>query len=453
MKFQFKYMLMAAFAAVLSVGAVSCNEDSVEDIAGIYEAPTVLKVTGATLAEKTKEGNIRTFILTMNNSNNIDMKLAIVSNKYYVESGNYMPAPLSNIKNGTIASELSSINGSAVVEGTLALAQNGDNFTIKNSVLFTADGKAYKFDGEFVLACEPDDPTALNQIKMQYDWSGNANEYADNGDGTYTIIFTTGGYEQGQNADYTTSYKGEGYDFQIQFILPDGKLHPGTYGPGTGYVIGAKSDWEAYGVFTGTSWGSIANGTKTMTYITSGDIVVTKNGSKYSVFIDQGKGGVYAEFKGAIPSLDPDGGEGGSDAVELAFGGGISWVQYGGSTIALSFAAPGASIEYNATFWSFVASGTGVAFNVEFFSTDGTLAPGTYTPADNGSVAEGNWLKGYDNNYGGFGGSVLHNVSGDADSASALTEGTFEVTKDGENYTIKTTIDGVDYMYNGPITL
>lgn len=458
---KFKYIIMAATAAAMALGTVSCSQDSIDDLEGIYEAPVDLEVTGVTLTNKTKEGNLRTFVLNLQNNKGVNMELAVVANNYFMPSNGYTPAGQAVAKNGNLVAELSTINGSNLKEGTLALAQDGDNYTISRSVLFTADGKAYRFKGGFSLALEPDDPTALN-IKTQYDSMGAPCEVVDNGNGTYTLILTTGGYEENFNwTTYQTEYVGEGNDLQIVFNLPDGKLHEGTYKPGEGYVAGysfMNNAYEMWGIpafedYAGTIWYGIANGARTpASLVTSGDITVKKSGSKYTILLDQGKGGLYVQYEGAIASLDPDGGSA-SNATALTYGGGANWVAFGGNTIALGFAAPGAAIEFNANFFSFVATGTGVAFSVEFFSTDGTLAPGTYTAADNGAVGEGNWMKGYDNGWGGFSGSVLHNVNADADSASALTEGVFEVTKNGDNYTIKTNICGVDYEYNGPITL
>lgn len=462
MKIRFKYMIMAAVAAALSLGTISCSQDSLDDLQGIYEAPVDLEVTGATLANKTKEGNLRTFILNLQNNQGVNMELAVVASNYFIPSNGYTPAAQDAVKNGNLVAELSTINGSNVKEGTLAIAQSGDDYTISKSVLFTTDGKAYRFKGAFTLPLEPDDPTALT-LKTQYDNSGQPCETIDNGNGTYTLMLTTGGYTETFNwSTYQNEYTGEGNDLQIVFNLPDGKLHEGTYKPGEGYVAGysfMNNAYEAWGVpafedYAGTIWYGIANGARTpASLVTSGDIVVKKNGSKYTILLDQGKGGLYVQYEGAISSLDPDGGNGGSNATELTYGGGVSWIAYGGTTIALGFASPGAKIEYNANYWSFVASGTGVAFNVEFYSADGTLAPGTYTPADQGSVAAGNWQKGYDNGWGGFGGSVMHVVNADVDTASALTEGTFVVEKNGDNYKITTTLDGVDYEYNGPITI
>ena len=45
---------------------------------------------------------------------------------------------------------------------------------------------------------------------------------------------------------------------------------------------------------------------------------MTKDGSIYTITIDQGKEGIYAQYKGSIPDLDPDGA---AEALELTFGG------------------------------------------------------------------------------------------------------------------------------------
>ena len=119
----------------------------------------------------------------------------------------------------------------------------------------------------------------------------------------------------------------------------------------------------------------------------------------------------------------------------------MNWVAWGGNTIALGFAGPGATIKYEN--WSWTASGNGVAFNVEFYSTDGTLAEGTYVAAADEAVAAGTYKQSA---------SVLHRVSGDVDTASAC-EGAFVVTKEGDNYKIETIIEGIPYIYNRPISL
>lgn len=449
MKFQFKYMLMAATIAVLSAGAVSCSEDGMRDLEGVYQAPADLTITGASLVDKTKEGNLRTFHIALNSSEGTTLNLALVSNQYYLAGNGYTLANAAAIKNGNMIQGASTVNGSAVVDGSISITQLGDDYTVNNSVLFTEDGKSYRFKGAFTLSFEPDDPTAMPILK-----SATANP-----DGTVTVVFSTGGYTETLNmTTYQMEYAGEGNDLQIIFNCPDGKLHEGVYSPGIGYVAGytfmndAYTMWgiPAFEDYAGSLWYTIANGAKVPSLVKTGDIKVTKSGSNYTILLDQGKGGIYAQYQGKLADVDPDGAVA---AQALTYGGGANWVAYGGNTIALGFAAPGASIRFEASMFSFVAEGNGIAFNVEFFSTDGTLAPGTYTAADNGAVGEGNWLKGYDNGWGGFGGSVLHKLTDGADAAEALAEGTFVVTKDGDNYKITTSIAGVEYEYNGPIVL
>lgn len=442
MKSRFKYIMMATVAAL---SLASCDVSSIDDLAGAYDEPSSATITSGTMTNKTKSKNLRTFTMDFTTEQGVSVHMALASSEYYLKSNTYTKKDISEVKDGTFVSGLSTINGSSITDGSFTITKDGDDYTLSKTTLFTDDGKAYTMSGKFNYSFEPDDPTALTILK-----SATAGT-----DGTVTVVLSTGGWEGTWNATtYSMDYTGAGNDLQIVFKSSDGKLHPGTYSPGSGYVAGYDYTYELWGYTipaqAGTLWYSVADGKQTITNVTSGDIIVTKDGANYTILLDQGKGGIYAQYTGKIADLDPDGAVA---ATQLTYGGGVSWIAYGGSTIALSFAAPGATISYNSTYWSFVAGGTGVAFNVEFYSTDGTLAPGTYTAADQGAVGAGNWQKGYDNGYGGFGGSVLHNVTDGTDSASALTEGTFIVTKDGDNYKITTTINGVDYEYNGPISI
>ena len=425
--------MFAMIAVGLGLSACS-DEDAHDPLEGVYEAPTDLVVTGATVADKTKDGSLRTFTIQFSTDKGVTLNMVMVSNQYYLTGTGYTYAT-SGAKNGNYITG-STINGSQVVDGTLNIAKNGDDYSFSLSALQCADGKWYRINsGTVTLAFDPDDPTYLTEVLSA----------SANADGTVTVLLSTGGYETGFDmTTYQTTYTGEGNDWQIVFKTTDGKLHEGTYAPGTGYVSGYEFENDAYAAwgivytdYAGTLWYTIADGARTPSLITTGDIKVSKVGSAYKIEINQGKEGVYAEFNGKLPEVDPDY----QAAQELTYGGGANWVAWGGNTIALGFAGPGASIEY--ANWSWAAKGTGCAFNVEFFSTDGTLAPGTYVAAEDDALAAGTYKASA---------SVVHQLSGDVDSPSA-SSATFKVSKNGDTYTIETTIDGVDYEYNGPISL
>ncbi|MDO4497986.1 MAG: hypothetical protein Q4B58_09200, partial [Bacteroidales bacterium] len=327
MKTQFKYILMAATTAVLSVVTISCNEDGLDDLKGIYPAPSQATVTGASLSDKAKEGNLRTFSLAFTSSEGASINVVLTCNDFYLKSNTYTLKSATEAKNGNMIAGISTVNGSAITDGSLVLEQNGDNYTVKKSVLFTADGKAYTVTGKFLMSFEPDDPTAINILKS----------VQDNGNGTVTVTFSTGGYtEEFDMNTYQMVYTGEGNDLQIIFNLPDGKLHEGTYAPGTGYVAGytfMNDAYEIWGIpafedYAGSLWYTIANGAKTPTLVTTGDIVVKKDGPMYTILLDQGKGGVYAQFQGSMGDLDPDGGSGNVEMMKNCLGV-TNWASFG----------------------------------------------------------------------------------------------------------------------------
>ena len=237
-----KYIMMVAAVASFALGTVSCQDEAHNDLQGLYVAPTQVTVTGASLTEKTKDGNLRTFNVALSSQEGATINMALVVNQYYLAGNGYTLRDVNAAKNGNYVSGASTINGSAIVDGTFDLAQNGDNYTINTTILFTADGKAYKIKGGFSMSFEPDDPTAINVLKS----------VTPNADGTVSVVFSTGGYtEEFDMNTYQMVYNGEGNDLEIVFNLPDGKLHEGVYSPGTGYVAGytfMNNAYEAWGI-------------------------------------------------------------------------------------------------------------------------------------------------------------------------------------------------------------
>ena len=450
MKIQFKYMLMAAAAAVLSAGTISCDEGGLDDLEGIYAAPSQATVTGATLADKTKEGNLRTFTLSLSSSEGANINIALVCNDFYIKSNTYTLKEAASAKNGNFVSGISTINGSAIVDGGLVIEQNGDDYTVKKSALFTADGKAYIVNGQFSMSFDPDDPTAVNQLKS----------VVPNGDGTVTVTFTTGGYTEELNMNtWQMEYRGEGFDFQIVFNCPDGKLHAGTYAPGSGYVAGRQDmvdwGWGPMPMDAGTIWYTIANGAKTATYITSGDIVVKKDGPMYSVLIDQGKGGVYAEYKGAISDLDPDGGSGNVELMSSCLGV-TNWASFGWGInfIDISLANGDVQASFDPATQQTTYTGTGLMLQVEPYSEDGTLTRGEYTIAPQG--APGVCIAGAENMFapGTPSGCYIRKVeNGVLGEWTYITEGTVTIEGEGDSTKITLVTGDSTYMFTGNLGL
>lgn len=452
MKFQFKYMLMAATVAVLSAGAVSCSEDGMRDLEGVYQAPADLTITGASLVDKTKEGNLRTFHIALNSSEGTTLNLALVSNQYYLAGNGYTPANAAAAKNGNMIQGASTVNGSAVVDGSISITQLGDDYTVNNSVLFTEDGKSYRFKGAFTLSFEPDDPTAMPILK-----SATANP-----DGTVTVVFSTGGYTETLNmTTYQMEYAGEGNDLQIIFNCPDGKLHEGVYSPGIGYVAGytfmndAYTMWgiPAFEDYAGSLWYTIANGAKVPSLVKTGDIVVTKNGPLYTILIDQGKGGIFAQFQGSIADLDPDGG--GNVSLYSTLLGVTNWASFGWGVNFIDIAlADGTVTASTGADGTTTYAGTGTLLNIEPFSADGTLARGEYTIDANG--APGVCIAGADNPWspGNPGGTYLRTITnGVPGDVTYITSGTLTIEGEGDATKITLETEDTTYMFSGNLGL
>lgn len=81
-------------------------------------------------------------------------------------------------------------------------------------------------------------------------------------------------------------------------------------------------------------------------------------------------------------------------------------------TVTVQLGTADVDASYDAATYSMVYTGTGNYLAIDFYTPDGYLYPGTYTPADAASVAEGNYVKGYDTTYDWGGGTVdLTNLS------------------------------------------
>lgn len=448
------------FAASIALGGmISCStaDDAISDLKGIYSAPVDLTITGANVADKAKDGAIRTYTVDFTTAQGDAVHLVLVSNQYYLTANGYTYADAAVAKNGNFTTG-STINGAAVTDGTFALAKDGDNYVITRCSLFTSEGKAYRLTGKAVMSFEPDDPTAIT-VKPSYGMDGTPSLYVDNGDGTVTVTFTTGGYTENLNmTTYQMEYAGEGNDLQVIFKLKDGKLTPGTYAPGTGYVAGytfMNNSFEAFGVpafpdYGGTLWYTIAGGVKTPMMVEAGDIVVTKAGPIYTILLDQGKGGVYAQFTGTLGDLDPDGTSGNVMMLD-SFTGAFNLAQMGwDKSIILYFSAgdvTSSTDEQGVTTYT----GSGTLFQIQVYSEDGTLVRGDYDVAVGGG--EGKVVAG-NNGPMGDGGVFTREVKdGQPGEAQFITEGLLTVDGQGDDTTLTFKSGDVTYMFKGNIGL
>ncbi|MCR5696556.1 MAG: hypothetical protein K6G73_06235 [Marinilabiliaceae bacterium] len=419
--FQYAILSCAALASMFS--ACSDVDDAISDLDGIYAAPTDLEITSATISDKTKEGTLRTYTIDFATKQGTTVTLALVSSQYFLPTNGYTYAAAGTAKNGNFT-DGSTIGNSVITSGTLALTQDGDNYTISRCSLFGSDGAAYRLQGSAVLEFLPDDPTALTVLKG----------VTNNGDGTITVVASTGGYVEGFDmTTYQPTYTGEGNDIQIVFNTAE--LKAGTYAPGSGYVVGEtfmNNAYEAFGVpafedYRGSLWYTIADGKKTPTLITKGDIVVTENNGVFSILLDQGKGGIYAEFVGRMQQ------------VELSVVKSVQTNEDGTLTMVLS---TGTYTEgFDMTTYQSTFDGDGFDIQIIFNTTD--LQAGTY-------AANSGYKVGYtfmNNAYEAYGvpafedvaGTLWYTIADGKKTPTLVTSGDIIVAVEGDIYTITIT--------------
>ena len=87
----------------------------------------------------------------------------------------------------------------------------------------------------------------------------------------------------------------------------------------------------------------------------------------------------------------------------------------------------------------------------------GSLAEGTYNVTTNDALEENTWVAGYDTEFWGMKmenwGTCWWTVADGKATAEKLTEGTVEVSVDGDDYTIEGDFGSLKVKYTGPITL
>ena len=134
-----------------------------------------------------------------------------------------------------------------------------------------------------------------------------------------------------------------------------------------------------------------------------------------------------------------------------------SYVGYGTMLVGVELATDGITYspaDYAAGKWFATYEGSGNYIKLEVYSTDGNVAPGTYTPcAEAGSVKEGEFGIGYfSTQWNNAAGSTWYTVTdGTPDAGAYVTDGTVTITKDGDEYTIVIDSSTVKAKYVGKL--
>ncbi len=129
-----------------------------------------------------------------------------------------------------------------------------------------------------------------------------------------------------------------------------------------------------------------------------------------------------------------------------------SYVGMGSNLVGVELATSGVTAETDASGWMTTYFGDGNYLKLELYSTDGTIAAGTYNAcATGGTVGESEFGIGYDGAWGASG-TAWNTVTGGAATYEYITDGTVVVAVDGDTYTITLESTVVNAKYVGKLS-
>ena len=379
-------------------------------------------------------------------------------------------------------------NGAAVVnqkvtQGTVTVTRKGSKWVVE---LISGEGKGMlwtKFEGAIDAVT---DPALLGGSVDNTDYVEltnllSATSNVANGTKSLTINMGQDGLASTTDPNtWQTVWEGEGNYLALDIYSEDGKLYTGTYNAcAAGGAINAGEFgigwdpgdlWGIGMVFEnwGTCWWNVAGGAAVAAgKVTDGTVEVLVDGANLVIKLKSSLVNArftypVADFGIEVVNLgggNTDEFEGTELSVLLSA---TSNVANGTNSVTINLAEEGISSTTDPATWQTVWTGEGHYLALDVYSTDGKLAPGTYTAcATGGAIGEGEFGIGWDpGDLWGIGmvfenwGTCWWNVANGAAVAEAkVTDGTLTVSVDGDTYTITLESSAVNAQYVGPITL
>ena len=229
----------------------------------------------------------------------------------------------------------------------------------------------------------------------------------------------------------------------FQLVLPEGETsYDGDY-------LCKEYAHEAYTFGNGYDlrpWGmDYVGGTR---YMKNGELVLVNVGESISVF--QLGDDVWEVIGNGFDFIFGTGGGSDFDGTTLTqFLGSADYTGYGINLAGVDLGTDGITVTAGA--WGNTYGGDGNYLKLEFYSTDGKLAPGEYTAcAVGGTVGEGEFGIGYDGAWGASGTTWYTMAAGTA-TGQYVTDGTLSVTLEGNVYTITLTSSTINAQYVGTL--
>lgn len=446
------YKILTAAAGLLALS--SCVEDAITPLTGKYEKPAAYELNTLKSQSVEKGDKTRTFTVEVSDGN-ATLNMVFVGDKYFLADGSYTPSPADQAKKNMyiVGNGGTTFNNIPVESGSIKVTQGTGSYTF-SGILWLADESIVDFKSNVALAYEPDpEPVKLTQVIS-------ATSNVANGTNSVTINLGTSDISSTMDPNtWQTVWTGEGNYLAVDFYSADGYLHPGTYKPSAAGGVIAEGEygigwdpgdlWGIGMVFEnwGTCWWTVSNGTTTAEKISSGDIIVEKSGSKYTITYNHN--GLWMTFSGKIEAVDPDGTSGDTgdiddtEYVELTT---LLSATVNQGLLTINMAQEGISSTTDPNTWQTIWEGEGNYLATDIYSADGKLYTGEYKAcAEGGTVGEGEFGIGYDTTVDwGWGpmemkdwGTCWWTVADGATTAEKVLDGTITVAVEGESLVIK----------------
>ena len=385
-----------------------------------------------------------------------------------------------------------------VTEGSVTVTRKGSKWVIE---LVSGEGKSMlwtKFEGAIDALTDPalggggnvDDTDYVELTKLL-----SATSNVANGTKSLTLNLGTDGISSTTDpTTWQTVWEGEGNYLALDIYSEDGKLYTGTYNacatagtinegefgigwdPGDIWNIGiAFENW-------GTCWWNVADGAAVAAgKVTDGTVQVLVKGTdlviklkstlvnaKFTYPVAQ-----FVDGTGApIEVVNLGGGEGPEPAPDYTEFTKLLIVQpnqvynesgqptgeYSSFTLKVGTDGMYTEVVNNGYYDETKIKGTGQVLSIDFYTTDGTVAAGTYTAcAVGGTINEGEFGIGYDVEMWGqkmvWGTCVTPYESDTAGTIAKVTDGTVTVEISGDVYTITLESKNINAQYIGSLTL
>ena len=387
-------------------------------------------------------------------------------------------------------------NGAAtakkILEGTVNVSKKGSKWVIE---LISGEGKEMiwaKFEGAIEALTDGGNAGGSDDadyIELTTLLSATKNQ------GLLTINMAQDGISSTTDPNtWQTIWEGEGNYLAADIYSADGKLYTGEYKAcavggtvgegefGIGYDTTVDWGWGPMEMKDwGTCWWTVADGATSAVKILDGTMTVAMEGD--NVVIKLKSSVVNAKFTYPVAQF-VDGTGAPIEVVNLGGGGGNNPApdyteftkllivqpnqvynesgqptgEYSSFTLKVGTDGMYTEVVNNGYYDETKIKGTGQVLSIDFYTTDGTVAAGTYTAcAVGGTINEGEFGIGYDVEMWGqkmvWGTCVTPYESDTAGTIAKVTDGTVTVEISGDVYTITLESKNINAQYIGSLTL